>query len=152
MGLRVTLSILALSGFLAIGCATPLTEADLEAKLQAAGATVSRPGRKRVIPIYAESKTSAWTLLAEAKVDPESRLSAQLGKRLALARRRGLSTIVGGPYPALSDQVVLNAFGLCRDGDLSGLTVVFVSPERPSQALAQAAARAKVRLHYRALR
>jgi hypothetical protein len=62
-----------------------------------------------------------------------------------------MSTIVGGPYGALSDQVVRNALALQRDGDLSGLTVVFVSPQRPSKALVRAAARAKVRLHYRSL-
>jgi hypothetical protein len=151
MGFRSVLWILALWGFLATGCVTPVTEADLEVKLKDAGATVSGLGRERVIPIYAESKTAAWTLLAEAKLEPDSRLSAQIGKSLELATRRGMSSIVGGPYPALSDQVVRNAFALQRDGDLSGLTVVFVSPRRPSQALVRAAARAKVRLHYRAL-
>ena len=68
MGLRAILFSFALCGLLAIGCVTPLTEADLEARLQDAGATVSGSGRKRVISIYAESKTIAWTLLAEAKV------------------------------------------------------------------------------------
>lgn len=145
------LSILALWGFLAAGCVAPLTEAGLELKLKDAGATVSGLRRERVIPIYAESKTMAWTLLAEAKLEPDSRLSAQVGKSLELATRRGMSTIVGGPYPALSDQVVRNALALQRDGDLSGLTLVFVSPQRPSQALMRAAARARVRLRYRAL-
>jgi hypothetical protein len=109
-------------------------------------------GRKRIIPIYAETQMAAWALLADAKSDPSSPMSQRLSRGLAAAARRGFGVVVGGPYPALSDQVVRNALTLHRERPLGGLTLVFVSAKPPSEALSKAAASAGARLHHREFR
>ena len=47
--------------------------------------------------------------------------------------------VLGGPYPGLSDRILLNAFALNRKDGLAGLTIVYVSNARPSFELAEAA-------------
>ena len=152
MHARVIAIVLAVSLMLAVGCVTPLTEADLEKDLARSAASVPALGRKRVIPIYAETKMAAWALLADAKSDPSSPMSYRLSRGLALAARRGFGVVVGGPYPALSDQVVRNALTLHRERPLGGLALVFVSAKPPSEALREAAASADARLHHREFR
>jgi hypothetical protein len=138
-----------LLALLAAGCVTPVSESDVESKLGLAAASFAGLGQRRVIPIYAETKLIATALLAEAKTQPESKMSLQVGRRLALAARRRFHVVIGGPYPKLSERIVLNAFALNREGGLRGLTVVFVSEETPSPALAQAAKLARARLYHR---
>ena len=137
---------------LAMGCVTPLTEADLEKDLGRAASSVPALGRKRIIPIYAETKMAAWALLADAKSNPSSPMSYRLSRGLAAAARRGFGVVVGGPYPALSDQVVRNALKLHRERPLGGLMLVFVSAKPPSEALWEAARHADARLHHREFR
>ena len=59
---------------------------------------------------------------------------------------------MGGPYADLCDQIVRNAFALNRKRALRGLTVIFVAPEPPSEALRVAAATVHARLQHRPLR
>ena len=134
---------------LAMGCVTPFTEADLERDLDRAAYSVPALGRKRIIPIYAETKMAAWALLADAKSDPSSPMSYRLSRGLAAAARRGFGVVVGGPYPALSDQVVRNALTLHHERPFRGLKVVFVSAKPPSEALWKAATIAGARLQHR---
>ena len=152
MHARAIAIVISVSLMLAMGCVTPLTEADLEKELARSASSVPALGRKRIIPIYAETKMAAWALLADAKSDPSSTMSHRLSRGLALAARRGFGVVVGGPYPALSDQVVRNALTLHRERPLGGLTLVFVSAKPPSEALREAATSADARLHHREFR
>ncbi|HEY8154904.1 MAG TPA: hypothetical protein VII72_12320 [Myxococcota bacterium] len=142
----------ALGALLALGCVTPMTQEELAGKLAAAAASVPGQGRKpQVFPIFAETKTEAWVLLADARSDPESPQSRQLSAHLATAASRRQVLVVGGPYPDLCDQVVLNAFALRRDRPLRGLTLVFVAPAPPSASVTAAASAASARLVHRLL-
>jgi hypothetical protein len=152
MQARIIPMVLGISLMFAMGCITPFTEADLEKDLDRAASSVPALGRKRIIPIYAETKMAAWALLADAKSDPSSPMSYRLSRGLAAAARRGFGVVVGGPYPALSDQVVRNALTLHRERPLGGLTLVFVSAKPPSEALWKAAKHAHARLHHREFR
>lgn len=136
---------------LAIGCVTPMTENDLERRLEQAAGPLAPSGKSRVYPIWAETNFVALALLTEARTDPESDLSKRLGSGIALSARRGMHVVVGGPYAHLTDQVLRNALTLQGDGSLRGLVVVFVSPEPPSRELAQAVQQARARLYHREL-
>jgi hypothetical protein len=152
MHARAVPIVLTVSLMLATGCITPLTEADLEEDLERAASSVPALGRKRIIPVYAETQMAAWALLADAKTDPSSLMSYRLSRGLASAARRGFGVVVGGPYPALSDQVVRNALTLHRERPLGGLRLVFVSAKPPSEALWKAAKHAEARLYHREFR
>jgi hypothetical protein len=142
-----------LAALLATGCVTPMTRDELQGKLAAAAASVPSLGRKpQYFPIFAETKTEAWVLLADARSDPGSSLSTQLSAHLATARGRRQALVVGGPYSELCDQVLLNAFSLRRDRPLRGLTLVLVAPDPPSPKLTAAATAASARLYHRPLR
>ena len=80
IGIRSTL---ALAILFAAGCVTAITEIELEDRLEQAAASVSGLGRARIVPIYADTRTVAWGLLTEAKMDRTSPLSVQTGKRIA---------------------------------------------------------------------
>lgn len=133
------------------GCATPLTEQEVEAQLERAGQPFAALGPRRIIPIYAESKMVAVGLLTEARTDPHSAYSVRLGHKLARAYHRHFHVVVGGPYPSLTDRVLANALQLNQESGLQGLTVVFVSNEQPSAELADAARLAHARLYHREL-
>jgi len=142
-----------LGGLLALGCVTPMTRDELQGKLTAAAASVPALGRKpQFFPIFAETKTEAWILLADARSDPESPQSRQLSVHLATASSRRQALVIGGPYSELCDQVLLNALALRRDRPLRGLTLVFVAPEPPSASVTAAASAASARLFHRRLR
>ncbi|MDJ0848821.1 MAG: hypothetical protein QNK04_10620 [Myxococcota bacterium] len=136
---------------LALGCVTSMTESELKKHLDQE-ADQMRLGDRRVMPIYAETRLLAQAMLLEARTDPNSTLSRQIGKRLAAAARRRQSVVVGGPYPKLSDRVLVNAMSAHDEGGLRGLRVVLVSSDRPSAELAQAAREAQARLYHRAER
>jgi hypothetical protein len=129
-----------------------VSEDELETQLAEAAASSPGRGAHRTFPVHAPTRTVALLLLTEAKGDPRSPLSSQLGRRFAHAAGRRTSLVVGGPYSDLCDQVVRNAFALNRDRSLRGLTVIFVAPEPPSQELRVAAAAAHARLQHRPLR
>jgi hypothetical protein len=136
---------------LAAGCVTPITEEELETRLELAAEPFEALGRRRLIPIYAETSFIARALLTEARVNPESPLTTQVSKRLGIAARRKFHVVLGGPYPDLSDRILLNAFALNRKQGLAGLTIVYVSDARPSFELAEAASEVHAHLHHRPL-
>jgi hypothetical protein len=142
-----------LGALLALGCVTPMTRDQLQGKLTAAAASVPSLGRKpQYFPIFAETKTEAWILLADARSDPASQLSSQLSSHLATASSRRQALVVGGPYSELCDQVLRNALALRREKPLRGLTLVLVAPDPPSPQLTAAASAASARLYHRPLR
>lgn len=150
---RRSLWIPALGALLALGCVTPMTRDELQGKLAAAGASLpAQGGKPQLFPIFAETRTEAWILLADARSDPESPLSRQLSAHLATATSRRQPLVVGGPYSELCDRVVLNALLLRRDRPLRGLTLVFVAPDPPSREMTAAVAEASARLYHRPLR
>lgn len=143
-----TLACAALLGF---GCITPVTEEAVEAQLERAAQPFDGLGRRRVIPIYAETNLIASALLTEAKANPESPPAVRLAHSLAAAAKRNIHVVVGGPYPELSDRIVRNALLLNREQGLRGLTLVYVSEQRPSAELADAARSVRARLYHRHL-
>jgi hypothetical protein len=130
-------------------CVTALTQDEVEDRLQAAARPVATTRPRRVIPIYAETSFVAKALLTEARVNAESPLSVSVSRRMEIAAQRRLQVVVGGPYPDLTDQVVTNALRLQQERGLRGATLVFVSPERPSSQLLEAAKQAQARLYHR---
>lgn len=142
-----------LGAALVASCASPLTREELASRLEEAAASAPDPrAAHQIFPVHAPTRVAALALLSEAKSDPRSPLSFQLGRRLATASGRRGSVVVGGPYTDLCDQVVRNALSLNRARGLRGLTVIFVAPESPSQELRVAAAAAHARLQHRPLR
>ncbi len=85
-------------------------------------------------------------------MDRISPLSVRTGKRIAGAARQGRAVVVGGPYPALTDQILRNALALHEEKNLRGLRLVLVSEDRPSDELRKAASGARARLYHRGLR
>lgn len=148
---RSSLIALLAAAVLAGGCVTEISEDDLDTKLVVAADDFEALGRRRLIAIYAETPFIAKALLTEARHNPESPLVARVSKRLGIAARRKFHVVVGGPYPDLSDGVLSRAFELHRREGLGGLTVVFVSDERPSPELTSAARAVHARLHHRDL-
>jgi hypothetical protein len=144
-------ALLACVGLLAGGCITPLSEADVEDRLEAAAQPFEGLGRRRVVPIYAETSFIAKALLTEARANPESPLAKRVSRTLGVAARRQFHVVVGGPYPELSDRVLRNAFALHREKGLPGLRVVYVSALPPSGELAEAARTARAKLYHRKL-
>jgi hypothetical protein len=142
-----------LGALLALGCVTPMTRDELQGKLAAAAASVPALTRKpQYFPIFAETRTEAWILLADARSDPASPMSSQLSVHLGTASSRRQALVLGGPYSELCDQVLLNALSLRRDRPLRGLTLVFVAPDPPSPSVTTAASAASARLYHRPLR
>ena len=141
--------LLALAAPLVLGCVTPVSERDVEARLERAAGPLLVGRASRVYPIWAETKFAAFGLLTEARHDPTSPLSQRLSKAIALAARRGMGVVAGGPYPELSDRVLRNALEQNRERSLRGLRLVLVSPEPPSPELARAARDAHARLYHR---
>jgi hypothetical protein len=151
--LRRRLAVSLLGAALSLGCASPLTPAELEGRLEEAAASASDPrAAHQVFPVHAPTRIAALTLLSEARSDPRSGLSFQLGRRFASASGRRMNFVVGGPYSDLCDQVVRNALSMNRERGLRGLSVVFVAPEPPSAELRAAAASVHARLQHRPLR
>lgn len=143
----------AIATCLLAGCATNMSEGELGARLDRAGRTVaSRQAVRRVVPVYAQTRMEAWVLRTEAKMDPESSpLSLQLADGFELGGLRTVDYVVGGPYPALSDQILLNALRMNEGRPLPGLRIVLVSPDAPSLDLRRAAKARRARLEHRAL-
>jgi hypothetical protein len=133
-------------------CVTALTEDEIEDRLEVAAKPVATARPRRVIPIYAETSFVAKALLTEARVNAESPLSVSVSRRIEIAAQRRLQVVVGGPYPDLTDQVVTNALRLQPEQGLRGATLVFVSAQRPSPQLLDAAKQAQLRLYHREFR
>jgi hypothetical protein len=135
------------------GCATKMTERELDARLNRESQTVaSRQAIRKVIPVYAQTKMEARILRWEAKFEPESSpLSLQLADGFRLGQLRKVDYVVGGPFPELSDQLVLSGLLLNEGRVLPGLRIVLVSPAAPTPELRRAASARRVQLEHRVL-
>lgn len=139
--------------FLLAGCATKLSAPELDSRLERVSRTVAaRQAIRRVVPVHAQTKMEAWVLRTEAKSSPEaSPLSLELADGFRLGRIRRIDYIVGGPFPELSDRLVLNGLLLNESGALPGLRIILVSPAAPSAELRKAAQARRARLEHRTL-
>lgn len=128
------------AALLALSCATPLTVNDVEGRLQRAARSV--PGLEQgylLVPIHADSKMAAWTLVAESRGEGATLASRRLGYDLRREARRGRGVVVGGVYPELTRAVLLDAFHELSDEPLDGLTLVYVGDPVHADELAVAA-------------
>jgi len=143
---------LALLAALAAGCVTVYGERDLEQRLERLGAATKGLRRPRVFAIHADTRIAALGLLAEARANADSPLSASLGRSLAAAHRSHRDLVAGGPFADLTDRALRNALALQDEGGLPGLRLLVASQEPPTPELLGAARRARVHLVYRAFR
>jgi hypothetical protein len=143
---------LALVGVVAAGCVTVHREDELEKRLERLGAATPGLRRPRTALIHADTRVAAFGLLAEARANVDSPLSASLARQLAAAKRSHRDVVAGGPFADLTEQVLHNALTLQQDGALAGLSLVLASQQQPSPALLAAARRTHVRLLYRSFR
>ena len=133
---------------LAQGCATPPTEEEIEADLRQIASQVKPHGDLRVVPLQADSRMDAWAKFAEATAEGKggepSHQSRWLARVLSQAARRRIAVVTGGPYASLNEQVVLEAFAVAKEKTprLSGLTLVYVSPDPPTPEILAAASQA----------
>jgi hypothetical protein len=143
-----------LAACLLVGCGTKMTAQELEARLNRESRTISsRQAILKVLPIHAQTKMEAWILRWEAKSEPgSSELSLQLADDFRLGQRRRVDYVVGGPFPQLSDQLVLNGLLLNESRALPGLRIILVSPVAPTPALRRAASVRRVQLEHRIVR
>ena len=150
---RLRAACLLVAAALAAACATVYEERATEHQLAEVSREVPGLRRPRLVPIHAETSVVAFGLLNEARVNRESPLSTVTQRALEAARRGRRDAVAGGPFPELTDQVLVNALRLSQgDAALAGLSLVVASPAPPSPALAAAARDAKVRLLHRPLR
>jgi hypothetical protein len=142
-----------LAGCLLTGCGTKMTARELDGRLNRESQTVaSRQAIRRVFPVHAQTKMEAWILRTEAKSSPEeSPLSLALADGFRLGQRRRVDYFVGGPFPELLEQLVMNGLVLNEGRALPGLRIVLVSPAAPTPALRRAATAHRVRLEHRLL-
>ena len=135
------------------GCGTKMSARDLDARLNRESQTVAaRKAIRRVFPVYAQTKMEAWILRSEAKTEPESSpLSLQLADGFRIGQLRKVDYVVGGPFPELSDELVLNGLLLNEGRALPGLRIVLVSPAAPTSELRRAANARRAQLEHRVL-
>jgi hypothetical protein len=142
-----------LAACLLAACGIKMTSQELDARLKRESETVSsRQAVRRVFPIHAQTKMEAWILRSEARAEPESSLlSLQLADGFRIGQLRRLDYVVGGPFPELTDQLVLNGLLLNEGRTLPGLRIVFVSPAAPTPELRRAASARHAQLEHRLL-
>jgi hypothetical protein len=134
-------------------CATKMTERELDVRLNRESRTVaSRQAIRKVVPVYAQTKMEAWILQSEAKSEPESsQISLELAEGFRIGQLRKIDYVVGGPFPELSDQLVLNGLLLNESRGLPGLRIILVSPAAPTSELRRAARARRVQIEHRVL-
>lgn len=135
---------LALVALLA-ACATPLSQEDLERELRRAGASAGLGRSFLVFPVHADSKLAAWTLRAESHTEGGSPLAERLGYDFERAERRTIKIVVGGSYPDLTRDVVLEALERQSGANLSRLTLVVVGAGKYTDELQRAARARRIR-------
>ena len=149
---RIARALWLLASLASLACATAYGEDELERRLARLGEATAALRRPRVVAIHADSKVEALGLVAEARMNADSPLSAMLARQLAAAKRTRRDVVAGGPYPDLNDLVLSNALALEAEGSLAGLTLLVASANPPSPQLAGAARRARVHLLHRSFR
>ena len=138
---------------LALGCATPPTDDEVDAELRQIARSVKPPGELRVVGLYAQSRMDSWAQVAESTSegrDSTSQPARRLIRAFSQADRRRISVVTGGPYASFNERTVLDAFGAFKSAQLRGLTLVYVSPEPPSDALRMATQKVGCQLVHRA--
>jgi len=135
------------------GCITKMSEVDLRTHLDRASAQVPRrQAIRELVPICPETRMEAWIYLAEARTSPNGSVwSVTLGRGFADGRRYKIDYIVGGPYPELVDQVILNGLAMNKGASLPGLRIVIVSTSEPTPKLRAAAEALQVRIEHRSI-
>ena len=155
MGAARAASVLAAAALLAAcaaGCATPIRDGALERRLRFVGYSVLGPtARFSVVPVSADSPMMAWTLIASSRADGPSSDAKALRHKLRAGAAGPARIVVGGPFPHLTEQVVLDAFELNRGGALPGLTLVVVGGEDPPSQVVAEARRLGARVFHRQL-
>jgi len=143
------LAVLALLLSALAGCASKIDRRQLMNELR----SIKGPKGQvtRVVPIHADTRMEALARLGEARSEPRSSLSLDLGKQLKITRSRRMTFVVGGPYPDLADQIVQNALEYNKGAALPGLTLVYVSPDPPTDELKVAFKRKRARLFHKKL-
>ncbi len=140
------------AALLAAACASPLPEEDLARRLNLVGHSVlGSNARFTRVAIQAENQMMAWALQGEARANGPSDQSRWLYGRFAEATQRRVNVVVGGPYPSLTHQVVLDAFSLNESRPLRGLTLVLVGGDEAPKDVRSAAERVGARFVHRAL-
>lgn len=142
----------ALAAVLLAGCATRMTEQELRTTLGAIEPVPARRAVRRVVPVHAQTPMEAWALKEEAKYEPEeSALSLELADGFKLGRVRQVDYVIGGPYPKLTDRLVLNGLKMNEGHALPGLRIFLVGLTSPSAELIEAAKAMHVRVAHRPL-
>jgi hypothetical protein len=137
---------------LALGCVTPPSDERIEAELRHQAAQVQELGRRpHIVVCNAGSKMDVWGQLAESTADGPSTRARAMGRIFAKATRVRVGYVVGGPYPELVDQLLLDAFRSSGSAPLPGLVLLHVSRQPPQQDLVMEAKRRRVKLIHRLL-
>ena len=135
-------SIVAVTLLLA-ACTVPLTDAEVGTVMRrSAGAG---PEAKLVI-LNAATQMEAMTLVVEARSNGPIVPSKRLALGFAAGAQAPVHFLVGGPHPTLNDQVVRDAFSLCKEPRVPGLRVTFVSPNPPTAELVKLASDYRAKL------
>lgn len=151
MHLRTTLGPALLIALLATACATPLTPAQLDARIEEAAGPPPAGQTQRVQAIHADTKIVAWALLDQARSNPRAGIAGRLTALFARCKARGERVVVGGLDAGLVDGIVALALAQHPDGALEGLDLVLVSPAAPGPDLVAALRASGARLLYRPL-
>ena len=88
-----------------------------------------------LVSVEADSTEAAWGRIVRARTETPLAESRLLARAFEAAAAEPALIAVGGPYPKLTEQVLLDAFALARTDPLAGLRLVHVSPEPPSAEL-----------------
>ena len=90
------------------------------------------------LPVLADSPEDAWGRVVRARTGKLLEESRVLAATFEPASRESVEVVVGGPYPQLVEQVMLDALAITPRARLTGLRVVLISREPPSAKLRQA--------------
>jgi hypothetical protein len=146
-GLRV---LAALAAGLALACATALSQEDVDKRLKLVGrSVVGANARFLTLPINADSRLAEWTLLAEAKSEEGTPMGRALNHDFRRSLQRPITIVVGGPWPDLTREVVLEAWLLQEGEPRPDLTLIYVGPESYAAELGEVTRRHGARFVHR---
>ena len=146
-GLRI---LAALGAGLALACATTLSLDDLDQRLRLVGRSVQGAQAEFLtLPVHADSQVAAWTLLAEARSDEGSGMGRALNHDFRRSVQRPITVVVGGPWPDLTREVVLEAWLLQERETRPNLTLIYVGPEEYADELGDVTRRHRARFVHR---
>lgn len=134
------------------GCATPLTDAEIETQLRRAASGVQGLGRSpKFVVLNAQTRMEAWSHVAESAADGPSSRARVIGRGFSRGSRKRVGYVVGGPQAAFVDQMLIDAFETSGAKKLPGLTLLVVSPEPPAEAVRTTARERGIKLVHRRL-